>query len=130
MKQTTESFLRMQAIFHEALEVPADQRSALIDAQCQDDPELAAEVRQLIEASREEEEQSEASRTGASSSGSVAGANSRAADVPSFARRSIGPYQLDRLIGRGGMGAVYLAHRADGQFEQRVACLLYTSRCV
>jgi len=25
------------------------------------------------------------------------------------------------LIGRGGMGAVYLAHRADGEFEQQVA---------
>ena len=32
-----------------------------------------------------------------------------------------GPYQAVRLIGRGGMGAVYLAHRADGEFEQSVA---------
>jgi tetratricopeptide (TPR) repeat protein len=28
---------------------------------------------------------------------------------------------IDELIGRGGMGAVYRAHRADGQFEQQVA---------
>jgi len=34
---------------------------------------------------------------------------------------SIGPYVIDGLIGRGGMGAVYRAHRADGQFEQQVA---------
>ncbi len=32
-----------------------------------------------------------------------------------------GPYQPVRLLGRGGMGAVYLARRADGQFEQTVA---------
>jgi serine/threonine protein kinase len=125
MKQTTESFLRMQAIFHEAIELPADLRSALIDARCQDDPNLAAEVRELIEASREEEEQSEANRTGSfSEAGANGGANPGVGNAPSFARRSIGPYQLDRLIGRGGMGAVYLAHRADGQFEQRVAIKL------
>jgi tetratricopeptide (TPR) repeat protein len=120
MKQTTESFLRMQAIFHEALELPADQRSAFIDARCQDDPELAAEVRLLIEASREEEQQSEAGRT---SSFAESGVNAGAADS-TLAKRLIGPYRLDRLIGRGGMGAVYLAHRADGQFDQRVAIKL------
>lgn len=121
MKQTTESFLRMQAIFHEALELPEDQRAALIEARCHDDPELAAEVRLLIEASREEEQQSEASRTG-SCTGS--GINAGTADDSSAAKRLVGPYRLDRLIGRGGMGAVYLAHRADGQFEQRVAIKL------
>jgi serine/threonine-protein kinase len=38
--------------------------------------------------------------------------------------RRVGPYQIVREIGRGGMGAVYLADRADGQFEQRVALKL------
>ena len=33
----------------------------------------------------------------------------------------IGAYAVIQEIGRGGMGAVYLAQRADGQFEQRVA---------
>jgi serine/threonine-protein kinase len=32
-----------------------------------------------------------------------------------------GPYQCDEMLGMGGMGAVYAAHRADGQFQQRVA---------
>ena len=36
----------------------------------------------------------------------------------------IGPYRLVRELARGGMGVVYLAERADGQFEQRVALKL------
>jgi hypothetical protein len=35
-----------------------------------------------------------------------------------------GPYVLERLLGRGGMGLVFLARRADGEVEQRVAIKL------
>lgn len=34
---------------------------------------------------------------------------------------SIGPYQLEREVGQGGMGAVWLARRADGRFQGEVA---------
>ena len=36
----------------------------------------------------------------------------------------IGPYALDRLLGVGGMATVYLAHRADQQFDKHVAIKL------
>lgn len=36
----------------------------------------------------------------------------------------IGPFRVVRLLGKGGMGAVYLAERSDGQFQQRVAVKL------
>jgi non-specific serine/threonine protein kinase/serine/threonine-protein kinase len=38
--------------------------------------------------------------------------------------RRIGPYQIVREIGHGGMGAVYLATRADDQYRKQVAIKL------
>src|SRR5918998_1283734 len=42
---------------------------------------------------------------------------------PALGRR-IGAYRIAREIGRGGMGAVYLAERADSEFRRRVAIKL------
>ena len=38
--------------------------------------------------------------------------------------RQFGPYRILRQVGEGGMGAVYLAERSDGEFEQQVAIKL------
>src|SRR5205085_5507729 len=41
-----------------------------------------------------------------------------------FIGRRIGVFQIKEEIGRGGMGAVFLAERADGEFSQKVAIKL------
>ncbi len=38
--------------------------------------------------------------------------------------RVVGPYRLERLLGTGGMGAVFLARKADGELKRPVALKL------
>lgn len=45
-------------------------------------------------------------------------------ESPDPAGRMIGPYRLVRSLGQGGMGEVFLAERADEQFQQKVAIKL------
>jgi len=113
MNHSTETLLRIEAIFNEALSLPVAERPALIDARCDRDPALISEVLSLLRACAAEE-LATASRSPEQEM--IAGGL--------LARSRIGPYELDRLLGRGGMGAVYLAHRADGHFEQQVAIKL------
>lgn len=49
-------------------------------------------------------------------------------DDESLAGQQIGPYTIERLLGRGGMGSVWLAQRSDGKFEGRVAIKLLDRR--
>lgn len=52
-------------------------------------------------------------------------------DSPSDAHgQRIGPWRIVRLLGSGGMGAVYLAERADDSFRQQVAIKLVRNRLV
>jgi tetratricopeptide (TPR) repeat protein len=113
MDQTRERFHLVEAIVTEALGGADEQRAELIAAQCGADSALADEVRSLLEACEAEE------RMMASCRREPYGGR---ADGPDGKR--VGPYEIDRLLGRGGMGAVYLAHRADGHFEQQAAIKL------
>ncbi|HET7757023.1 MAG TPA: serine/threonine-protein kinase, partial [Steroidobacteraceae bacterium] len=44
------------------------------------------------------------------------------------AGKRIGAYTIERLLGRGGMGNVWLGYRSDGQFEGQVAIKLLERR--
>jgi tetratricopeptide (TPR) repeat protein len=104
MNDDTARWHLTEAIFHDALLVAEPARTGLLTARCAGDTTLLAELRSLLAAC--EAEQDHRSRVGTENV---------------LAGTAIGPYVIDGLIGRGGMGAVYRAHRADGQFEQQVA---------
>jgi serine/threonine protein kinase len=111
--QSRERWQQIRVIFDEVLAVPPDQRIFLLEQTCNGDAALIAELYSLLEASQAEEKLT-----------SSMSAADDAQDDLAPKRRWIGPYELDRLLGRGGMGAVYLAHRADGQFRQQLAIKL------
>lgn len=109
-------------LFEQALERPARDRAAFLADACAD-PAIRAEVEALLEA--------EAGATAffadlAGRAGVPApfGATMPGASPGAFEGKRIGPYRIVREIGRGGMGAVYLAERDDPQFRQRVALKL------
>jgi serine/threonine protein kinase/tetratricopeptide (TPR) repeat protein len=105
---------RLEALFHAALPLPADARAALLDRECREEPALRAEVERLLAAHERAEGFIEAPAV------TLAGMER---EEPVVGRR-IGAYRVVRELGRGGMGAVYLAERADGGFNQRVAIKL------
>src|SRR5688572_10044557 len=49
---------------------------------------------------------------------------------PLLAGQRFGAYTLEHLLGSGGMGTVWLAHRNDGRFEGRVAVKLLNASLV
>jgi tetratricopeptide (TPR) repeat protein/tRNA A-37 threonylcarbamoyl transferase component Bud32 len=95
----SDRFQRCEELFHAALALEAAAREAFLEEACATDRGLRAEVERLLSA------------------------HARAGDFigsPAVAP----PYSIVRELGRGGMGAVYLAERADGQYQHRVALKL------
>jgi non-specific serine/threonine protein kinase/serine/threonine-protein kinase len=113
---TPERWLQIKRIFQAAFELPAGDRSGYLQQACAGDADLRAEVESLL-ASVEAEE---------FLSGSAAAYVPEALADEAWDRnigRRIGAYRIVRLIGEGGMGAVYLAERT-GEFQQEAALKL------
>ena len=108
-------FERIEALFHEALPLAPDARAALLERACPDDSSLRAEVERLLAAH---------DRAGGFIQVPAATLPGWPPGEEPMDGRPIGRYRVVRELGRGGMGAVYLAERADGQYEQRVALKL------
>ena len=98
------------------METAPEQRAALIAEACGTDAELRHQVETYLAA--DEEAQPFMHDSPAHLLATLPDENLRAAPVVGH---RIGAYQVLKEIGRGGMGTVYLAERADSQYQQRVA---------
>ena len=112
----------IERVLDEALAHEPEHWQAVLDETCSNDPELRAEVESLLRQAGSAQDFL-ASPPLAMAAAIVAESKPGAADANAAGRR-VGAYRLIREIGRGGMSRVYLAERADGQFEQRVAVKL------
>ncbi|GAB5536710.1 MAG: serine/threonine-protein kinase [Rubricoccaceae bacterium] len=109
-------------LFDAALQRPADERTAWLRAECGGDPELYHAVAALLKADAEAEGALGESATSFASGLIDAVQRDQEAALPVDTR--VGAYRIVGELGRGGMGTVYRAARADGTFEKEVALKL------
>lgn len=106
---------RTELLFKTAMGLPENERRTYLHRECGSDKPLLEELEALLTASAGADDYFAelAERFGL--------ASVFRGDIELPEQDQIGAFKLLRLIGRGGMGAVYLAERADKQYEQRVA---------
>jgi len=126
---TSERWQQIEELFHSALERRADERAAFFEQACNGDDELRRQVEALLASFEEAGDFIEqAPLAGALSS--IADESSEAAAkridgaAPLVGRR-IGHYEIQSLLGAGGMGEVYLAH--DRELDRRIAVKILPS---
>src|ERR1041384_850127 len=115
---TPEEWQQVKQVFQCALEREPNLRAAYVAEAFGGNPALQKEVERLI---RLHEEAGDFIETPA---GDLTGALFDEVSDRSIIGKLIGPYEIVREIGEGGMGAVYLGVRADDQYQKRVAIKL------
>lgn len=114
MTTNRERWTRLERLFADALTLPDARRSSFLQRECADDPALAREVEALLDAH-------ETPGVLDTSPHAVELVTAHASLLPGTC---LGAWRIDTMIGRGGMGEVYVATRIDAAFEQRAALKL------
>lgn len=111
----------IEQIFSEALECEPSEQAAFLAKACHRDTKLQHEIESLLDSYSQNENFLQAPAFDLS----VIDITKKVIEEDSLAiGKNIGSYRIERQIGCGGMGAVYLATRADGQFNKQVAIKL------
>jgi eukaryotic-like serine/threonine-protein kinase len=98
---------RIRSLFHGALDERPSERQTFLEQQCSDDATLLQEVTALLKAHEEE--------------GTFLDQPLVHLDGNPQSGEHVGIYALQNRLGQGGMGTVYRAVRADGEYESEVA---------
>lgn len=115
-RRILEAWARVDALLDRVLAQPVQARVAFVERETVDDPHLRQEVLALLAGFD--------TRGDTLDRPALDGIARRAQTIELQPGHRIGAYRVLSLLGRGGMGEVYRAERADGQFEQQVALKL------
>jgi serine/threonine protein kinase len=119
---TPERWVQIRRIFEDALDRPRQERAAYLRSVCARDGPLREEVEGLL--ASHEKSGDFLNQPAAELQGALLRTmdDRSSADIPRVLR--VGPYQLERRIGRGGSGSVWLASRVDHEYQRKVAIKL------
>lgn len=123
---SVEDWERVRSIFADTIAQPADERHAFLDVACVGAPEVRRQVESLLRAHDRAGDFLEmggvrAIAPWATERSSAPNPDSQDEDDDPLIGCLLGPYRLTRLVGRGGMGRVYFAERADDLYDREVA---------
>ena len=107
---------KLNELFFAALDCEVSQRPAFLEKACGDDRELRLELEEMLAVEEDTHALALESR--------LLSGDDTSTGPETLVGTRIGPYRLEKLIGEGGMGEVYLAARDDDQYQQKVALKL------